>query len=67
MRNLQQWRKGCICIVEINGNVSFKGKANNDTGNSLDFNIRTDLATIDTFVEALKVVLKSYPLLGNLD
>lgn len=50
-----------------NGSINCKGKANNDTGNSLDFNLQTDLASLDVFVDELKTVLQSYPLVGNLE
>lgn len=55
------------CELALNGNINCKGKANNDTGNSLDFNLQTDLASLDDFVDELKAVLQSYPLVGNLE
>lgn len=55
------------CEVESNGIVNCKGTANTETGNSLDFNLQTDLASLDVFVDELKAVLQSYPLVGNLE
>jgi hypothetical protein len=55
------------CELVVNGNINCKGKANNDTGNSLDFNLQTDLVSLDVFVDDLRTILQSYPLLGNLE
>jgi hypothetical protein len=55
------------CKLTANGIVECKGKANNDTGNSLDFRIQTDLASLDMFVRELKTVLKYYPLAGSFE
>jgi hypothetical protein len=55
------------CELLPNGNINCKGKANNDTGNSLDFIFQTDLASLDVFVDELKAILQSYPLVGNLE
>ncbi|MDR2385884.1 MAG: hypothetical protein LBD80_09555 [Tannerella sp.] len=55
------------CELVANGLIECKGKANNDTGNSLNFRLQTDLASLDIFVNELKMILKSYPLVGSLE
>ncbi len=53
--------------VNPNGSINCKGKASNEIGDSLDFKYQTDLASLDTFMSELEIVLKSYPLIGNLE
>ena len=53
--------------VEYNGSVNCKGKANTESGDSLDFKLQTDLGALDRFLGELGVTLKSYPLVGNLE
>jgi len=53
--------------VESNGSVNCKGKANTDSGDSLDFKLQTDLATLDRFVVELETTLESYPLVGSIE
>lgn len=55
------------CRVEAAGTMNCKGKANNDTGNTLSFRLQTDLAALDVFVNDLKTVLTLYPLIGDSD
>ena len=53
--------------VEPNGSVNCKGIANTDSGDSLNFKLQTDLATLDRFVVELETTLESYPLVGGLE
>ncbi|WP_129713930.1 hypothetical protein [Pedobacter sp. SYP-B3415] len=55
------------CELVANGLIECKGKANNNTGNSLDFRLQTDLSSLHIFVNELKTILKSYPLVGSLE
>jgi|LauGreDrversion4_2_1035121.scaffolds.fasta_scaffold14863_4 hypothetical protein len=52
---------------EPNGAVRCKGKANSESGNSLDFKIQTELALLDVFIDELRIALESYPLVGSLE
>lgn len=56
-----------FCKTEYNGIINCKGKANNDTGNNLEFRFQTDLAALDVFVNEFEAILKSYPLVGSLE
>jgi hypothetical protein len=47
--------------------VPCKGKANSESGNSLDFKIQTELALLDVFIDELRIALESYPLVGSLE
>ncbi len=53
--------------IENNGVVNCKGKANNENGNSLDFKLQSDMATLDIFIGDLETTLRFYPLIGNLE
>ena len=53
--------------VEPSGSISCKGKANPDSGDSLDFKLQTDLETLARFVVELEATLESYPLVGSLE
>jgi len=53
--------------VEPNGTINCKGKANNEGGNSLDFKVQSDLATLDSFIDDLRTTLESYPIVGSLE
>lgn len=55
------------CKLEYNGIINCRGKANNDTGNSLEFRLQTDLVSLDIFIHELEVVLKSYPLVDSFE
>jgi hypothetical protein len=52
---------------ELTGIVMCKGKASNQTGNSLEFTLQVYLTEIDAFSDDVKSVLKSYPLLGSIE
>lgn len=56
-----------LCELYVDGNIRCKGKATNDTGNSLDFKIRTDLVTLDIFISDLRTTLQLYPLIGSVE
>ena len=55
------------CELAANGLIECKGKANNDTGNHLDFRLQTDFASLNVFLTDFKLILKSYPLVGSLE
>ncbi len=55
------------CELAPNGSVNCKGSTNNGTGNSLNFNLQTDLASLGVFVDELRKILTSYLLIGNLE
>lgn len=55
------------CKLQYNGAITCIGKANNSDGNNLNFNIQSDLASLDIFIDELSFVLESYPLIGHLD
>ncbi len=48
--------------LERNGSINCNGKASNNLGNTLNFILDTDLATLDNFVGEIDAILKSYPL-----
>jgi hypothetical protein len=53
------------CESTTNGMIQCNGKAINDIGNCLYFKIQTDLASLDAFIDEIKVVLEFYPSIGN--
>lgn len=53
--------------VELNGVVNSIGRADTGNGNRMDFNVQSDLATLDVFIRELKTTLESYPLVGSLE
>lgn len=53
--------------VELNGVVNCIGRADTGNGNRMDFNVQSDLATLDVFIRELKTTLESYPLVGSLE
>ena len=53
--------------VELNGIVNCIGRADTGSGNRMDFNVQSDLATLDVFIRELKTNLESYPLVGSLE
>ncbi|MGO3195376.1 MAG: WapI family immunity protein [Sphingobacterium sp.] len=53
--------------VELNGVVNCIGRADTGSGNRMDFNVQSDLATLDVFIRELKTNLESYPLVGSLE
>ena len=53
--------------VELNGVVNCIGRADTGNGNGMDFNVQSDLATLDVFIRELKTTLESYPLVGSLE